>query len=421
MGRLILFILATAALVFASVWLADRPGEVTIRWQGWRVDTSVPVLLLAILVLVFALDALRRLLRAILSSPRRFLRARRDKRRVEGYRALSDGLAAVASGDRRQAKKLARRADKLLEDRSLTGLLTARAAELSGDDIEARRRFDDMLARPETAFLGLKGLLALALKEGDRAAALDYARRAWAVKPGSGELAETLYDLLAAAGQWGEAETMLAEAKRAGSLSGAALLHRQALALLERARAATDAKEALDLAVKAHRADPVLVPATVEAARRLAAAGKLRKAQAAIETTWEAAPHPDLAETWAGLEGGDPLQRVKRLEKLVKTTPDAAEGHLALARSALDAKLWGIARSHLERAESLSPSVAVYDLLARLERGERKDEAAAKDWEAKGSTAPADAAWVCRACGKAAPAWSPTCPACGSVDALEWR
>lgn len=421
MRRLILFIAVTAALVFVSVWLADRPGEVTIRWQGWRIDTSVPVLLLLVIVVVLALDTIRRLLRAILSSPRRFLRSRRDKRRLEGYRALSDGLAAIASGDRRQAKKLARRADKLLEDRSLTGLLTARAAELSGDDIEARRRFDDMLTRPETAFLGLKGLLALALKEGDRAAALDYARRAWALKPGSGELAETLFDLQAQAGQWAEAEAMLAEAKRAGSLSGAALLHRQALALLERSRTAAEPKEALDLAVKAHRADPVLIPATIEAARRLGKAGKLRKAQAAIETTWEAAPHPDLADTWAGLEGGDALQRVKRLEKLVKLAPDAAEGHVALARAALDAKLWGIARAHLEKAETLAPAAGIYALLARLERAERHDEAAAKDWEAKGRTAPADAGWVCGACGKASESWASTCPACGTVDTLEWR
>ncbi|HSV28243.1 MAG TPA: heme biosynthesis HemY N-terminal domain-containing protein, partial [Candidatus Omnitrophota bacterium] len=231
MRRLIVFVAATALLVFASVWLADRPGEVTIHWQGWRLDTSVPVLLLIILATVALLDIVGRMVRGVVTAPGRFFRARHDKRKREGYVALSDGLAAIAAGDSRQARKLAKKADKLLEDRSLTGLLTAQAAELSGDDLEARKRFDDMVARPETAFLGLKGLLTLALKQGDREAALDYARRAWALRPGSDELAETLFDLQARAGHWAEADATLLEAKRHGTLAGADLLHRQALVL----------------------------------------------------------------------------------------------------------------------------------------------------------------------------------------------
>lgn len=422
MRRLVVFILVTALLVFAAVWLADRPGEVTIRWQGWRVDTSVPVLLILALAAVAVMVFIGRVLRMVIEGPKRWFAERRRKREREGYRALTDGLAAIASGDTGQAKRLAKRADKLLADHSLTGLLNAQTAQMSGDEIGAQRRFEEMLNRPETAYLGLKGLLALALRHDDRDSALDYARRAWALKPGTEDLAETLFDLQSRAGQWAEAEATLNEAHRKHALSGADYKHRQAIVLLERARHGADPREALNLTLKAHRADPMLVPAAVEAAERLHRAGKTRKAQAAIESTWRAAPHPSLVEAAISLAPAEtPLQRVKRLEKLVKTNPDAADGHVALAESAMAAKLWGHARTHLAKAAELRPTAGTYFLLARLEREEKGDEAAAKAWLAKAADAPAEPAWTCTACTKSADTWSVLCPNCGAPDGLEWR
>lgn len=422
MKRILAFILFVALLVAAAVWLADRPGEVTIHWQGWRVDTTVPVLAGVVLALVAVLDFVLRVVRLLVEGPRRLLARRRAKRTRLGYQALSDGLAAVASGDTRRAGKLARRADKLLQDRTLTGLLTAQAAELSGDQREARGRFEDMVNRPETAYLGLKGLLDLSLKAGDRAAALDYARRAWALNPGAEGLADTLFDLQARTGQWAEAELTLAQARKSGAITGWRQLHLQALSLLERAHAAEaagDAAEGSKLALKAHQTDPGMVPAAATAARLLHRQGKERKAAAVIETTFTVAPHPDLVAAWIALAPAEtPLQRVKRMERLVKANRDAAEGHLALAEAALAARLWGQARTHLEAAQS---SGRAYALLARVEREERQDEAAAQSWEAKAASTAPQPVWQCQSCGTIAAQWSACCPECGTVDGLAWK
>lgn len=418
--RLILFVVVTALLVAASVWLAERPGEVDIRWLGWRVIVPVPLFLLA-LVLLLGLGAMAlRLVRAILGAPGRLVERRRARRTHDGYLALSDGLAAVAVGDRRRARKLARRADKLLADRALTGLLTAQAAELDGDEAEAARRFEAMVGRPESAFVGLKGLLALALKRGDHAAALDYARRAWALGGSGGGIAATLFDLQARAGQWSEAEATLTEARRRGALEGGEYGRLRALALLERSRASSP--DALSLALKAHQLDIGLVPAAQRAARLLHQADKPRKAVQAILTTWKVAPHPALVEAALALAPAEtPLQRVKRVEKLVKANPDSPDGHIALAEAALAAKLWGLARTHLERALAQRPSAGVLVLLARLEREERGDEAAAQAWLARMPGAPAEPAWVCRCCGRVVDEWVAACPQCGSIDSLDWR
>ncbi|HLO78875.1 MAG TPA: heme biosynthesis HemY N-terminal domain-containing protein [Magnetospirillum sp.] len=420
--RLATFVVVTALLVAAAVWLADRPGQVVVHWLGWKITGPVPLLILAVL-LALALGVLAvKLARAVFGAPRRWLAARRDKRTREGYRALSDGLAAVAAGDRRGAKRLARRADKLLSDRSLTGLLTAQAATLSGDEAEAERRLTTMVERPETAFLGLKGLLDLALKRHDHGAALDYARRAWALGGPADGLAATLFDLQARAGQWSEAEATLAEARKRGALSGGTLARFRALALLERARQEAVPAQALRTALDAHKADPGLVATAVQAATLLHRADKPRKALAAIVATWRIAPHPDLIEASLALAPAEtPLQRVKRVEKLVKANPDAPDGHIALAEAAMAAKLWGLARTHLDRALAQRPSGGVYVLYAKLEREERHDEAAAQGWLAKSATAPAEPAWTCATCGKPADLWSATCPHCGAVDSLEWK
>lgn len=423
--RLFQFAIIVGALVAVSVWFADRPGLVSIHWLGWRIDTSVPVLLMAMLAVMAVVAVVWRSLAAVLGAPGRFFASRRDRRRRAGYAALSDGLAAVAVGDRRQAGKLAKRADKLLSDPTLTGLLTAQAAQLSGDEAEAWRRLSIMVERPETALLGLKGLLALAQKRGDSAASLDYARRAWALGVASAELARTLFDLQAGAGQWVEAEVTLEETRKRRALAPEDVRRRQALVHLERSYQAErdqDPVAALNLALKAHKEDYTLIEAAVRAARLLHRAGKERKAAAVITTTWQVAPHPVLVEASIALAPAETaLQRVKRLEKLVKANPDAADGHIALAEAALAGKLWGQARTHLQRAAELRPSGAVFILLARLEREECQDEAAAQAWLGQAVGAPAEPAWVCSACGKPADVWSSLCPACGAVDALVWR
>ena len=53
------FMVVLAVLVLAGVWLADNPGSVTVQWQGYRLDSSVALLLgavaaVAVLAALFA-------------------------------------------------------------------------------------------------------------------------------------------------------------------------------------------------------------------------------------------------------------------------------------------------------------------------------------------------------------------------------
>jgi HemY protein len=425
MRRLLAFIILTGLAVAGAVWLADRPGEVTIRWQGWRADTTVPVLLGALALLLVTLSVLNRVVRAVFGAPGRWLESRRLGRRRKGYVALSDGLAAAASGNAARATKLARRADKLLNDPAVTGLLTTQAARLSGDDDQLRGRFQAMTERKETAFLGHKGLAELALKTGDRAVARDEAARAFEIQPVNGDLAVLLLDLHLQAGAWAEAEQVARLARRHGALSEDDFTHRHALIQLgraEQALAAGDEAQALDWAQDSRDTDPRFTPAIALAAELLRRRGKGRKAASLLKSAFKAHPHPLLITQWLALgEGESALERVKRLQELTQANAAAPEGHVALAEAALDAQLWGLARTHLDKALGQRPTRAVFQLLARVEREERKDEAAANAWVLKAATdSVPDPSWTCGGCGHRSDAFSLSCPACGAPGRLEW-
>src|SRR3989304_1947268 len=120
----------------------------------------------------------------------------------------------------------------------LTLLRAAQTAQLNGDEAAARKYFAAMLERPETSFLGLRGLLTQALRGGDDAEALRLADRAHRERPKAARGATTLLALHLRAGDWAGAEGTLRRAAKLKAIAPATAQRRRAVLLTERARAA---------------------------------------------------------------------------------------------------------------------------------------------------------------------------------------
>jgi len=429
MIRIALFCLKVGVVVAFAYWLAERPGDVSVEWLGYRVDTTVGILLLAVAVVAGLAALVYRFWRFLYRSPREIGRRVQTGRRRRGYKALTQGMVAVAAGEPDEAARWARKADTLLDEPPLTMLLSAQAAQLNGDEAAAKRYFTAMLENPETRFLGLRGLLNQALRAGDQAAALGYVRQAHAMRPRTPWVLTSLFDLSERHGDLDTAERALHDAARIKALPAPEAGRRRAVLLLERAMAARAAGDpgALKQARAARRLAPDLAAAGALEAELLIAAGKGRNAARVLEETWARAPQPDLARLYLeALPAADGLARLKRLGKLTAGNAAHPESHLALARAALDAKLWGEARRHLAAAAGPggldgSPGDSVCRLMATLEEAEHDDTAAARAWLDRAAAAPADPGWVCRACGAVAAAWSARCGACESFDGLRWQ
>jgi HemY protein len=432
--RLLLALLVIAGLVAVAVMFADEPGRLSLEWGGWQVETSVALLVLAVVMAIALILLLLRLLGAIFRGPGAFLRSRRERRRREGYKALTQGMVAVAAGEADEARRLARKADVLLAEPPLTLLLQAQSAQLDGDERAAHNYFLAMLERPETEFLGVRGLLTQALKTGNEAEALELAERARSLRPKTGWALTALGELQARAGQWKEAEATLAQALKRKALTPAEARRAQAALLLERSRAAAaagDARGALDLADRAQDADPSLAPAAAWRAGLLSEAGRARQAQRVIEAAWRVAPEPALAEIYATLVPDEtPLQRMQRVQHLAAGNPDHIESHLVLAEAALRARLWGEARRHLARAGLQAeadaaaplPPPRARRLMAEVEEAENHDSARARFWLSRAAAAAAlEPTYVCGKCGAEAAHWVSVCPGCRGFASFEWR
>jgi HemY protein len=380
MLRWLIFFLLAGIVAGIAAWFANHPGQVSLHWQDYRIETSAAVALVIVLVLAAVVAALYRLWWTLLRAPRAFARAGREGRQRRGIAALSRGLVAVAAGDAETAQHQARRASSLLDDRRLTLLLSAQAAQLQGDEQAASRFFAAMRERRDTEFLGVRGLLTQAMKRNDRNEALQLAQQAYRLNPKSGWVISTLYELQKETGRWADAEVTLGDCDRLKLISPEAV-RRERGQLQYQLSVAAEGERALRLARSAYRADPSLVPAAIRWAELLIAEGRHRKAQRVIETVWGQTPDPLLAEVyWQAAKADTDAKKVQAAKKLASYNFRHLESRLAVAAAALDARMWSEARSQLEPVAGDDAPPRVCRSMARLEEGEHGDLVRARAW-----------------------------------------
>ena len=422
MIRVVIFLVLVGIFAVGAAWLADRPGDVMITWQKLRIETSLMVLVVAVAAVAALTVLLWSILRAILRSPdtlRFYLRMRRGMR---GYHAVSQGLIAVGSGDARAARRFADEAARIAPHEPLTLLLSAQASQLSGDRAAAERTFNAMAVRDDTRLLGLHGLYIEAQRRNDGAAAKLYAEEAAEGGRAPAWAGLAVFDARCAAGDWVGALERLDRNMKSGLVDRDSYRRLRAVLLTARAIEADahdDHDGARTLALEAVKFAPTLVPAAALAGRLLGEAHDTRRAARMIEAAWKANPHPDLADAYAHLQpGASARDRLRRVESLAEKTPGNIEGALAVARAALDAHEFAVARRVLTPL-SIAPSQRVSMLMAELEEKEHGDEGRAREWMTRAARAKPDPTWT--ADGFMSDRWMPASPVTGRLDAFQWK
>ncbi|MBL8907833.1 MAG: heme biosynthesis protein HemY [Rhizobiales bacterium] len=410
------------AIAAGFAWLADRPGVLTLRWLGREIEMplyiAVAALLLSLLVLWLIWTVLIRLFHAPEAMGEYF----RFRRTRKGYNSLSKGIIAAGAGDAALAAKHADVARRTLTDEPLVKLLEAQSAQLRGDRAAVKNAFEAMLTSPDTAALGLRGLYVEARQSQDWAKARDYAERAIKISPTLAWASSGLLSLQSAAHDWAAAEATLETQRRSGAISAEAAGKLRAALLCARA---IDAEEgdrdlAFDLAVKAQKLDPTLVPAACVAAREHIRREATRRAMKILRRSWEAMPHPDLAALAAHARAGDqPEARLERVRSLLAGSPGGLEGAFAHARAAVEARQWQEARKALLPFLKDRPQARLCVLMAEIEEGESGDKGRAREWLSRALRAPRDPAWTID--GVIVPRWTPVSPLSGELAPCEWR
>ena len=458
---LILLVLVAGAL---ASWLASQPGMLQLVWLGYQLEmrTSLAVALVVVLglIVIFA----DRLLRGLLDLPGLLGRNLARRRAAQGHRALALGMIAVSAGEPAEACRQASRAQRLLSAPQLTDLLSAQAANLSGDHRAAGRYFTSLTGNADTAFLGHIGLARLALEDDRSDDALAEAQKALSLRPKSALAARQVMVLQAERGNWDAALPALnvmalnvptpqmttPNTKPPNTKAGAddedaqvIARHRAALNFLlaregvpefmraesmgggfiEIGSSSTVHSSTVNQLQTALAAWPAFWPAAILLADIYLAAAAPRKAVKSLEAAFRAMPHAAIATrlqtAWNSNEG----KTVARLLKLVAASGDTAhEARSVVAAVALAHGLIGEAGRLIGEVPDAERDAATWRLAAQLaESGDNPDPAAANKALRMAGEAPRPRRWQCTSCQQLHDRWQAHCAGCAGFATLDWR
>lgn len=420
MIRVVLFLVLIGLAALGAAWIADQQGTLTLVIDRWQIETSLPVFVLAVGLMVAALIAAWSLFRFLWKLPARTALARRRRRDARGRAAIARGLIAIGTGDALDARRQAQAAARLAKGDPLSLMLRAQAAQLSGDRNEARDAFHAMTSRADTRLFGLRGLFIEAQRSDDPLGAVAVAEEALKIAPSSAWASQALLGFRCAQGDWAGAMKILDGNRSSGLITSAEWQRQRAVLLTAQALEceASDRDRSRAAAMEAVRLAPTLIPAAVLAAKFHSESGQIRKAMRIIESAWRTQPHPDLADAYSHVRLSDSArERLGRAEQLAARMPGEIEGALAVARAAIDAAEYSRARSALAPFIA-APTQRVAMLMAEIERTETGDDGRAREWTLRAVRAALDPAWT--ADGYVSDRWRPVSPVTGRLDAFQW-
>lgn len=429
--KIVLFVVIVAALTLGAGFLLESNGGIQITAGGTEFNLGPLQSVIAALVAILAVWVFLKLF-ALLIATLKFINGDETaisryfdrNRERKGFQALSEGLMALASGEGRLAMAKANKAEKYLHKPELTDLITAQAAEMTGDTKKAEEVYKRLVQNDRTRFVGVRGLMRQKLNAGDTDTALKLAERAFAIKPKHEEVQDTLLRLQAQNADWSGARKTLNAKLKHGALPRDVHKRRDAVLALSEAKGVLDEGktiEAQEAAIAANKSSPDLIPAAAMAARSHIAQGRSKYAVRILKKAWQAQPHPDLASAFAEIEPNEtPTARLKRFGQLTAIRPEHRETKLLLAELNLAAEDFPEARRSLGNLTETEPDTRVLAITAAIERGEGASDAVVRGWLARALTAPRGPQWVCENCKTIHSEWTPVCNNCESFDTLSW-
>ena len=347
-------ILVVALAAFGWHWVAEDPGYVLVRLRGWTAETTVVATLVILLLAWAVIGVLWRLLRWPFGA------LTRRHRRVSRQR-LADGLVALVEGRHSDAERDLHRAARYPSIRGPALLAAAEAAERRGETPRALETLDQAAQETPRAARVLRARL---LRRDGRAAdavALLTADAGSAPLTPSG-LVE-LIEASLAAGDPRRAREALSALQKSGEIGARAFAELESRVLAASMLAMPDGVSLTNLwsqLPKAQRRTPSAIDAY---ARNAARFGQTMAAMDEVESALRREWSPLLVATYGSLGVEDIDARLRRAEGWLDAHPNDVALLTTLGRMCVRVRLWGKARSYLERALAIEPTASAWEAL----------------------------------------------------------
>jgi HemY protein len=408
MRTVVWVVLLFVVAVVAASTLGANDGLVTFYWRGWRLDVSLNLFLVGLLVTCFVLVSAFQAVHALVSLPVRAHEWRVERRRRAAEKALREALAEFFAARYSRSQKAGQRALSIQDNtpelrgdhelRVLAHLLTAASAHRLQD----RTRRDEQMAllrkasrRPGVARAADEGARLIAaewaLDDRDAHRALDLlsdlapgvARRTHALRLRlqAARLARQPLDALRTA-------RLLSKHGAFSAVAATGLLRSLAGEAIEGAHDVDQLRRVWQQLEPPDRRDPFVA---ARVAQRACALGAYEEGRAWLRPSWErlaeltAEERNCVALALADNVPGIGVDWLPRLEAALNAFPQDSAIVLAVGLAFAERRLWGKARRPLEQAAEADDLLAprrrsAWRRLADLAR-EEADDARANECE----------------------------------------
>lgn len=363
MKRSFLLLVILALLLLASALaplLKTDPGHVLINIGAWTVETSVLVLVSALLLLWFAVQ----LAVWIWHMP---VEAARKIREQRAFNQLEKGLLALTEGDWKKAEKA------LEKSASKQGKTTAHylAAAQAADSQDADDRREYYLEQADSGGSKKRFLVELTrarmlLANGSRAAALPILQDLYKRRRKHPQVLELLSRCYRELGDWDQLQGLLPALRKAGVLDEEQSQQWEEEVAVNKLRSVSTIEDLQSCWKKLPRAMRQHAPVVDAFALGAAKLERADLAEPVIVASLKHEWNPALVLRYGDPAADDRIKRLKQCEKWLQKHPEDAGLHLALGRLCAGESLWGKAREHMVKSLELEPSSLGYDAFGQL-------------------------------------------------------
>ncbi len=410
-------------LLFTIVLLMEvYPGRVQFNLSDYHVELPLVGAFLAITLTMWVILILYRAWHFLWTLGARYQRFKDKKKKERGQHLLMDSLSALLAEQPLEARDCARLSSELLPDNAVAEWLFAQTAENDG---QAEQHFQKLYENPRTSFMGLKGLIEHARVRQDFKKMWVLLKEAYRLRPDSPwvrrQIISHIFMLSQTDIELKDGVSFVQKIDRTRSDIVQAGLD---WITFQKDKSHSSEQQEIKILENVHRRASQWVVPACELAKKFIDSGQMSKAKKVVVHTFSQKPHRMLAFIYADIvdQQKTNVERYKCLSDMTAGELKSYETQYALAQVAIDARLWGPARDHINQLIAHGDTKEACLLMASLvELTQPEDAAAVHEWLRRALECEGSFNWTCQKCYHIQDKWNVLCQNCSEFDTLEWK
>ena len=415
---LLIFILLTLT-GFITIWIKKDPGNISIEWQGWLIEASLPITVSLILLLFVIILLAYFILKKIISIPKSVKNNYNNNKKIKADKAIIKAFSAKYMGEAELAENYSLQA-KFLNNTPLKLLLDSEINNYYGNDNKYLEHLNMMLEHPETLLISIKKLTTTHIKNRN----INEALRIISMIPKSKNTPKwffyTSLQLNILENNWIPVNNCIKNISKYTKTSHTALKLIKSRIFLYKALKERNNIDFQDID-NSLKNDPTFAPAIVFKAKLLYKKDKIIGLNF-VKKSWKNYSHPDITDFLINIFSNKPKHELLSIIKsITKLDNDKYNNNYTLAKVALLAESWKLARQAINAIPEKEWTKSIYLMMADLEKKEHGDQNKSNIWYKKSQNASLDFTWGCTSCSYIANQWDLICPKCSSLDSIQWQ